>query len=82
MRIMIALQDETARFGRRRPDMPNNVGKVHMPNKVGEVPPRTFNPMSTPGLSNKAREAVNAAFEAMSTWRKETVESSEKHSKL
>jgi hypothetical protein len=63
--------------------MPNKVGEVHTPKKVGgEVPPGTFNPMSIPGLSNQAREAVNAAFEAMSAWRKETVETSEKHSNL
>jgi hypothetical protein len=63
--------------------MPNKVGQDHTPNKVaGEVPPRTFNPTSIPGLSNQARDAVNAAFEAMSAWRKETVETSEKHSKL
>jgi hypothetical protein len=63
--------------------MPNKVGEVHTPNKVGgEVPPHTSNPMPFPGLSNQARDAVNAAFEAMSAWRKETVETSEKHSKL
>ena len=53
-----------------------------MPNKSGEVKSRTFNPMPFPGLSNNAREAVNAAFEAMSAWRSETVETNEKHSKL
>jgi hypothetical protein len=37
--------------------------------------------MSLPGLSNKAREAVNAAFEAMSAWRNEVAEGSEKNSK-
>ena len=35
--------------------------------------------LSIPGLSNEAREAVNAAFDAMSTWRTETVQSSEKN---
>ena len=38
-----------------------------------------FDPMSIPGLSNEARDAVNAAFEAMSTWRTETVNNSEKN---
>ena len=40
---------------------------------------RTFDPMAVPGLSNEARDAVNAAFDAMSTWRTETVNNSEKN---
>ena len=40
---------------------------------------RKFDPMSIPGLSNEARDAVNAAFDAMSTWRTETVDNSEKN---
>ena len=32
-----------------------------------------------PALSNEARDAVNAAFDAMSTWRTETVDNSEKN---
>jgi hypothetical protein len=51
-----------------------------MPSKFIEVTPRSFNPMSVPGLSNKAREALNAAFDAMSTWRNEVADSSEKNS--
>jgi hypothetical protein len=43
-----------------------------------EINPRNFNPMSVPGLSSEARKAVNAAFDAMSTWRTETVKNSEK----
>ncbi len=35
--------------------------------------------MIVPGLSNEARDAVNAAFDAMSTWRTETVNTSEKN---
>jgi hypothetical protein len=42
--------------------------------------PRNFNPMSVSGLSDEARQAVNAAFDAMSTWRIETAKSSEKNS--
>jgi hypothetical protein len=42
--------------------------------------PRNFNPMSVPGLSDEARQAVNAAFDAMSAWRIETAQSSEKNS--
>jgi hypothetical protein len=49
--------------------------------KSAELTPRSFNPMSIPGLSNKAREAVNAAFDAMSTWRNEAADTSEKNSK-
>lgn len=51
-----------------------------MQNKYGEVPPRNFNPMSAPGLSDEARKAVNAAFDAMSTWRIETANNNEKNS--
>ena len=40
---------------------------------------RKFDPMSIPGLSNEARDAVNAAFDAMSAWRTETVNNSEKN---
>ena len=40
---------------------------------------RKFDPMAVPGLSNEARAAVNAAFDAMSTWRTERVNNSEKH---
>ena len=41
---------------------------------------RNFNPMSVPGISEEARNAVNAAFDAMSAWRTETAHSSEKNS--
>ena len=40
---------------------------------------RKFDSMAVPGLSAEARDAVNAAFEAMSTWRTETVNTSEKN---
>ena len=40
---------------------------------------RSFDPMAVPGLSNEARNAVNAAFDAMSTWRTETVNNNEKN---
>ena len=39
---------------------------------------RNFNPMSAPNLSNETRRVVNAAFDAMSTWRTETLSDSEK----
>ena len=40
---------------------------------------RNFDPKSVPGLSAEARKAVNAAFDAMSTWRTETRNNSEKN---
>lgn len=40
---------------------------------------RKFDVMAVPGLSAEARDAVNAAFDAMSTWRTETVNASEKN---
>jgi hypothetical protein len=51
-----------------------------MQNKFAEVNPRNFNSMSVPGLSDEARKAVNAAFDAMSTWRIETANNNEKNS--
>jgi hypothetical protein len=39
---------------------------------------RNFNPMSAPNLSEETRKAVNAAFDAMSAWRTETLSTSEK----
>jgi len=42
-----------------------------MPGSFLEVEPRSFKPVSVPGLTSEAREAVNAAFKAMSTWRDE-----------
>ena len=50
-----------------------------MPSKFAEVTSRNFNPMLPRGLSDEARKAVNAAFDAMSTWRTETVNNSEKN---
>jgi hypothetical protein len=47
-----------------------------MQKKHTEVKPRNFNP----GVSEEVRNAVNAAFDAMSTWRTETAENSEKNS--
>src|SRR5262249_62433281 len=51
-----------------------------MQSKYAEVTPRNFNPMWAPRLSDGARKAVNAAFDAMSTWRIETAKNSEKNS--
>ena len=41
--------------------------------------PRNFSSMSAPGLTDEARKAVNAAFDAMSTWRTEIAGNSEKN---
>jgi hypothetical protein len=51
-----------------------------MQNKFAEVNPRNFNSISVPGLSDEARKAVNAAFDAMSTWCIETANNNEKNS--
>jgi hypothetical protein len=45
---------------------------------LAEAPSRKFDPTSAAGLSDEARRAVNAAFDAMATWRTETVNQSEK----
>ena len=52
-----------------------------MPIRFSEVTPRAFNPVSVPGLSSDGREAVNAALKAMSNWRNETAEASERASR-
>ena len=52
-----------------------------MPVSFLEVEPRSFKPMSVPGLTNEAREAANAALKAMSTWRNEMADTSEKNGK-
>jgi len=51
-----------------------------MQDKPDEVTPRHFSLMSAAGLSDEARKALNAAFDAMSTWRIETAKNSEKNS--
>src|SRR2546429_6902213 len=40
-----------------------------------------FETMSVPGLSSRAQDAVNAALEAMSDWRSEVADNSEKNIK-
>jgi hypothetical protein len=44
------------------------------------VKSRDFNSMSVAGLSDEARQAVNAAFDAMSAWRMDIANSNEKNS--
>jgi len=48
-----------------------------MPSKFADVTSRNFGPKLAPELSDEARKAVNAAFDAMSTWRTETVDNFE-----
>ena len=52
-----------------------------MPDKFADVKPRNFNSMSIPGLSNKTREAVKDVFDAVSDWRTEVAEDSERNTK-
>jgi hypothetical protein len=50
-----------------------------MPAEFLEAPARNFNPMLIRELSAETRKAVSAAFEAMSTWRRETINNSDKN---
>ena len=52
-----------------------------MPGGFLEVKPRDFNPMSVSGLTQEARDGVNAALKAMSTWRNEVADTNEKGGK-
>src|SRR5262245_37357068 len=54
-------------------------GSKVMPSKFAEVTSSNFNPTLAPELSDEARKAVSAALDAMSTWRTETVNNSEKN---
>jgi hypothetical protein len=53
-----------------------------MPGEFLEVKPRDFNPMSVTGLTQEARDGVNAALKTMSTWRNEIADTNEKNGKL
>ena len=46
-----------------------------------EVKPRDFSVTSVRGLTNEAREAINEALKAMSAWRNEIADTSEKNGK-
>ena len=46
-----------------------------------EAKPRDFNLTSVPGLTKEAREAINEALKAMSAWRNEIADTSEKNGK-
>ena len=52
-----------------------------MASHPGEAKARNFSPVTVPGLTEEAREAVNAALKAMSTWRNEIVDSNGKNGK-
>lgn len=49
-----------------------------MPSKLSEMTSRNFNSMA-PELSDEARKAVKAVFDAMATWRTEIANNSEKN---
>jgi len=51
-----------------------------MPNRYATAA-RNFDPMALAGVSAKARDAVSAALDAMTAWRNEAAENSEKNSK-
>ena len=53
-------------------------GNTVNPNKSAGTGPGSFNAMLVPHLSDEARKAVNEAFDAISTWRSETLRNSEK----
>jgi hypothetical protein len=46
---------------------------------TSQVHPRKFDLMTASGLSDESRQAVNAAFDAMSDWRAEAAEINERH---
>ena len=50
-----------------------------MPIKFEDITSRGFNPMSVTALSDEARKALTVAFDAMATWRVDTVKDSEKN---
>ncbi len=52
-----------------------------MEDRFLDISRRKFSHMPIPGLSNKAREAVNAALDSLSEWRNESAEASEKNGK-
>jgi hypothetical protein len=56
-------------------------GASQMPGDFLEIRPRDFDPKSIAGLATEAREPVNAALKAMSTWRNELADASEKNGK-
>jgi hypothetical protein len=59
----------------------HNKKEVLMSGGFLEVRPREFNPMSVTGLTSEARDGVNAALEALSTWRNELADTNEKNGK-
>src|SRR5262245_37654779 len=52
-----------------------------MPGEFLEAKPRNFNPLSAPALSREAREGVNAALKALSTWRNEIADTNQRSGK-
>jgi hypothetical protein len=58
-----------------------HTGDLSMANSFLEAQIRNFNPVSVPGLTAEARDAVNAALKGMWTWRNDLVEVNEKNGK-
>jgi ribonuclease D len=52
-----------------------------MPGAFLETKPRDFNPLAATGLTNEAREGVNTALKALSTWRNEIADANQKNGK-
>ena len=52
-----------------------------MPAEFLEAKPRDFNPTAVSGLTNEARDGVNAVLKAVSTWRNEIAATNEKNGK-
>lgn len=50
-----------------------------MPVGFPEIKSRDFNPVAVTGLTKEAREGVNAALKALSTWRNEIADTNEKN---
>jgi hypothetical protein len=53
----------------------------HMPGEFLEAKPRDFNPLTAPALTKEARDGVNAALKALSTWRNEIADTNQKNGK-
>ena len=52
-----------------------------MPGEFLEAKPRDFNPLTAPALTKEARDGVNAALKALSTWRNEIADTNQKNGK-
>lgn len=60
---------------------PSQEEHILMPAEFLEAKPRDFNPTAVSGLTNEARDGVNAVLKAVSTWRNEIAATNEKNGK-